>query len=95
MKLYTVSVIDSRPKARNAKVLVLTYATMAATPIEAAGNVSRENAVLPEDRVVVKECDSRTIVLPSRSFRANTLIMRVIQDGMEFTGAELPAREAL
>ena len=93
MRLYTVSVFDSRPKTRSAKVLVITYATIATSPIEAASNVSRENSVLPEDRVVVKECDSRTIVLPSRFIYQRHLIMRVVQDGMEFTGADLPARE--
>ena len=95
MKLYTVSVIDSRPRPKNAKVLVLTYATIATSPTEAAGNVSRENALLPTDRVIVRECDSLTIVLPSRFFYQRNLLQRVIQDGMEFTGSDLPAREVL
>jgi hypothetical protein len=43
--------------------------------------------------VIVKECDNRTVVLPSRMIRPQDLIMRVIQDGMELTSAELPARE--
>ena len=92
MKLYTVSVF-ARDLRKARKVLVLTYATIAASAIEAAGNVTRENAVLPEDRVIVKECDNRTVVLPSRMIRPQDLIMRVIQDGMELTSAELPARE--
>jgi hypothetical protein len=92
MNLYTVSVFGRDPgKAR--KVLVLTYATIAASPNEAAGNISRENAVLPEDRLIVKECDTRTVVLPSRMIRSQDLIMRVIQDGTEFAGSELPSRE--
>lgn len=93
MKLYTVTVIDSRPKPKNAKVLVLAYATTAETPLEAATNVSLEHALLPTDRVIVKDCDCRTIVLPSRFCYQRHLIMRVIQDGTEFTGGELPARE--
>ena len=95
MKLYTVSVIDSSPRAKNAKVLVHTYATIATSAIEAAGNISRENSVLPADKVIVKECENRSIPLHARFRYQRELIMRVVQDGMEFTGAELPAREDL
>lgn len=90
MELYEVSVIDSVvPRSRNAKVFVQCYATLAASPLEAAQNVARENTVHAEDKLVVQKADSRTISLGSRHYYPNQIEQRVIRDGTIYTGEQI------
>ena len=69
MQLYLVKVIDNiLPKRRNAKVFVQSYVTMATSAIAAAQNVTRENTVHPNDRIIVAPIDDLTVGLGSRNY---------------------------
>lgn len=69
MKLYEVSVIDSvLRRARNARVFVQMYVTMAETPVDAARNVCRDRTVAPNDKLVVRVVEDLTVSVGVRYF---------------------------
>ena len=89
MKLYTVSVIDSTiPRSRNAKLFVQHYATVAASTVEAARNVVRENAVHPNDRITAREADGLSVYTGSRRYFPAQLAMIVTPLDAEFLGSD-------
>jgi hypothetical protein len=90
MQLYLVKVIDSViPRRGNAKVFLQSYVTMAASAIEAAENVMRENTVHPNDRIIVSPSNDLTMGLGGRNCYPNEIENLV---GERFVGSDVYCR---